>query len=79
MSASSIDKMTKTTIQYPSTVEGMIQRIKALRMLCTFFFGKGNFPSQGLRQFTNKCKAQTNVKSKNQCGSRIYSESHVLF
>ena len=56
MSAASLKKITKTNIHYPSTIEGLIKRLRALKTLSAFFFNKLSHASQGLTSLTLKCK-----------------------
>ena len=55
MSAASLDKLTKTNVRYPSTIEGLIERLRALKTLSCFFFNDLSHASQGLTSLTLKC------------------------
>ena len=48
MSAASLKKLTKTQVQFPDNVEGTIEQIKALTVLCKLFFGRWSYPALGL-------------------------------
>jgi hypothetical protein len=52
MSADSIDRLTKTNVVYPTTIEGLIERLKAIRELSIFFFNEMSYASQGLINLT---------------------------
>ena len=54
MTSDSLDKLTKTNVVYPSTIEGLIERIKAIRELSIFFFNEFSHVSQGLISLTLK-------------------------
>lgn len=55
MSKSSLEKLTKTQILFPSTIEGLIERLQAITALSEFFFGSNSPASQGLKSSTLKC------------------------
>ena len=55
MSAASLDKLTKMNVRYPSTIEGLIKRLRALKTLSCFFFNELSHASQGLTSLTLKC------------------------
>ena len=55
MSAASLEKLTKTTIRYPTTIEGLIERLRALKTLSSFFFNDLSHVAQGLTSLTLKC------------------------
>ena len=55
MSAASLEKLTKTTVRYPTTIEGLLERLKALKTLSCFFFGELSHVAQGLTSLTLKC------------------------
>ena len=48
MSKDSLEKLTKTNIAYPTTIEGLIKRLKALKELSIFFLTEYSYASQGL-------------------------------
>jgi hypothetical protein len=54
MSSESLDKLTKTNVAYPSTIEGLIERLRAIRELSIFFFNEMSHASQGLTSLTLK-------------------------
>ena len=55
MTAASLEKLTKTNVRYPSTIEGLIERLRALKTLSIFFFNELSHASQGLTSLTLKC------------------------
>ena len=54
MSSESLEKLTKTNVAYPSTIEGLIERMRAIRELSVFFFNEMSHASQGLTSLTLK-------------------------
>ena len=54
MSSDSLEKLTKTNVVYPSSIEGLIERLKAIRELSIFFFNEFSHVSQGLISLTLK-------------------------
>jgi hypothetical protein len=54
MSTDSLEKLTKTNVAYPSTIEGLIERLRAIRELSIFFFNEMSHASQGLTSLTLK-------------------------
>ena len=54
MSSESLEKLTKTNVAYPSTIEGLIERLRAIRELAVFFFNEMSHASQGLTSLTLK-------------------------
>ena len=54
MSSDSLEKLTKTNVVYPSSIEGLIERLKAIRELSIFFFNEFSHASQGLISLTLK-------------------------
>jgi hypothetical protein len=57
MSASSLSRLTKTTVAYPFDAEETLHRLKALHILATFFFKRSGYMSQGLQQLVNFCSS----------------------
>ena len=55
MSQSSLNKLTKSHVVFPTDVEDTIQRLKGLRVLAIFFFKKSSYLSQGLTKVVNFC------------------------
>ena len=55
MSSASLTKLTKTQVLFPSTVETAIERIQAIQVLSSYFFGRRSFISQGLTKLVNSC------------------------
>ena len=55
MSSKSLEKLTKTQILYPVTIDAAIERIRALHALVELFFGKLSFAEQGLKKLVNLC------------------------
>ena len=53
MSESALEKMTKTQIGFPTSVESLIDQIRALQVLTELFFGARSYPAQGLRYLSN--------------------------
>jgi hypothetical protein len=56
MSASSITKLTKTQVLFPSNVHDMKERFSALQLIATFFFGEVTVLPQSLTALTNWCE-----------------------
>ena len=54
MTSESLEKLTKTNVAYPSTIEGLIERLRAIRELAAFFFNEMSHASQGLTSLTLK-------------------------
>jgi hypothetical protein len=54
MSSDSLDKLTKTNVAYPSTIEGLIECLRVIRELSIFFFNELSYASQGLTSLTLK-------------------------
>ena len=50
-----VDKLTKTSIQFPTTAEETIERFKAMRALASFFFPIESYITQFYIQITNWC------------------------
>ncbi len=48
-----VEKLTKTSVQFPSTAEDLIERFKAMRELACFFFPVESFISQFYIRITN--------------------------
>ena len=55
MSSKSLEKLTKTQILYPATIDAAIERLRALHALVELFFGKLSFAEQGLKKLVNLC------------------------
>ena len=55
MSASSLAKLTKTQVMFPTSIETAVERIQAIKILATYFFGHRSFINQGLTKLVNKC------------------------
>jgi hypothetical protein len=55
MTAASLDKLTKMNVRYPSNIEGLIERLRALKTLSCFFFNELSPASQGLTSLALKC------------------------
>ena len=55
MSSKSLEKLTRTQVLYPATIEASIERLRALHALVLLFFGKLSFPEQGLKKLVNLC------------------------
>ena len=61
MTKSSLDKLTKSQIMFPKSLEMMVERIKALHALSKLFFGELSYPEQGLRKLYNLCDSNREV------------------
>lgn len=55
MSASSLEKLTKTQVLFPTDIEKTVERLQAIQVLSTYFFGRRSFISQGLTKLVNSC------------------------
>ena len=55
MSATSLAKLTKTQVLFPSNIEATVERLQAIQVLATYFFGCHSFISQGLIKLVNSC------------------------
>ena len=55
MSATSLAKLTKTQVLFPSNIETTVERLQAIQVLSTYFFGRRSFISQGLIKLVNSC------------------------
>ena len=55
MSDAVINKLTETQILFPLSIEGLIERLKAITLLATFFFEERSYASKGLKSLTLKC------------------------
>ena len=55
ISSKSLEKLTRTQVLYPATIEASIERLRALHALVKLFFGKLSFPEQGLKKLVNLC------------------------
>ena len=55
MSQSSLNKLTKSHVVFPTDVEDTIQRLKGLKLLSNFFFKKSSYLSQGMTKVVNFC------------------------
>eukprot|EP00957_Ditylum_brightwellii_P059498 4517351-Ditylum_brightwellii.AAC.1 len=49
MSATSLSKLTKTQVLFPTDLEATIQRLEGLLELACFFFKRSGYMSQGLK------------------------------
>ena len=56
MSNSSLTKLTKTQVIFPSNVHDMTERFHALRLIAGFFLGEDSFLPQSLTALTNWCE-----------------------
>ena len=57
ISADSLEKLTKTNVAYRTSIEGLIEIIKALKELSILFFNEFSHASQGLASLTLKSMA----------------------
>ena len=55
MSAISLEKLTKSQVLFPSDIEGLIERLRALLALTKFFFSERSYPAQGLTYLVHRC------------------------
>ena len=53
MSESALEKMTNIQIRLPTSVDGLIDQIRALQVLTELFFGARSYSAQGLRSLAN--------------------------
>lgn len=51
----SLDKLTKTQELFPTSIENMIERLRALKALVDLFFRERSYAAQGLRALINRC------------------------
>jgi len=56
MSNSSLAKLTKTSVVFPTSVHECIDRFNALRLIAAFFFGEVSIIPQSLLALTNWCE-----------------------
>ena len=56
MSEKALEKLTKTQVRFPEDMEGTLERIKAVNVLCKLFFGKRSLIAQGLTRFIIRCQ-----------------------
>ena len=61
MSSQSLQKLTKTQVLFPTSVEASIERIRALHALVELFFDQGSLLQQGLKKFINSCLDNKNL------------------
>ena len=73
MSATSLDKLTKTQVRFPSNIESAIERIQAIQILSTYFFGLRSFISQGLTKLVNSC-----LDNKQLLRTKLYMDSQFI-
>ena len=55
ISDENIEKLTKTSVQFPTTAEDLIERFKAMRELASFFFPVESYITQFYIQIANWC------------------------
>ena len=51
----SLDKLIKTQVLFPTPIENMIERLRALKSLVDLFFREQSYAAQGLRALINRC------------------------
>jgi hypothetical protein len=73
MSSTSLEKLTKTQVMFPSNIESAIERIQAIQILSNYFFGIRSFISQGLTRFVNSC-----LDNKQLLRTKLYMDSHFI-
>ena len=61
MSNSSLAKLTKTSVVFPTSVHESIDRFNALRIISAFFFGEISIIPQSLLALTNWCENNKNL------------------
>lgn len=55
MSSSSLEKLTKSQVLFPTDIESSIDRIRALESLVRLFLGESSLAQQGLKKLINLC------------------------
>lgn len=55
MNSSALVKLTKSQVRFPIDVEGTLDRLRALKTLCTFFFSERSYPAQGITKLIHLC------------------------
>ena len=55
MSSSSLEKLTKSQVLFPTDIESSIDRIRALESLVRLFLGEASLAQQGLKKLINLC------------------------
>ena len=73
MSATSLAKLTRTQVMFPSSIETAIERIQALQTLSNYFFGRRSFVSQGLTKMVNLC-----LDNKQLLRTKLYLDSQFI-
>ena len=73
MSATSLAKLTRTQVMYPSNIEAAIERIQAIQVLATYFFGRRSFISQGLTKMVNSC-----IDNKQLLRTKLYLDGQFI-
>ena len=56
ISKQAVHKLTKTKILFPQDIEGMMERVNALFILCKLFFGDQSLLVQNLQVFSLQCQ-----------------------
>ena len=67
MTSHSLEKLTKTQVLFPTSIEASIERFRAIHALIELFFSKGSLPQQGVKKFTNLC-----IDNKNLLRTKFY-------
>jgi hypothetical protein len=73
MSSASLEKLTKTQVMFPSNIESAVERIQAINILSTYFFGRRSFISQGLTKLVNSC-----LDNKQLLRTKLYMDSQFI-
>jgi hypothetical protein len=73
MSTTSLEKLTKTQVMYPSNIEAAVERIQAIQVLASYFFGRRSFISQGLTKLVNSC-----LDNKQLLRTKYYMDSQFI-
>ena len=73
MSATSLAKLTKTQVLFPSNIEATVERLQAIQVLSTYFFGRRSFISQGLIKLVNSC-----LDNKQMLRTKLYMDRQFI-
>jgi hypothetical protein len=80
MSSQSLEKLTKTQVLFPTSIEASIERFKAIHALAELFFQKGSLPQQGIKKFTNLCIDNKNlIRTKHYLDDIFIAKLHFSF
>ena len=73
MTTASLEKLTKTQVLFPSNIESTVERIQAIQVLASYFFGRRSFISQGLTKLVNSC-----LDNKQLLRTKLYMDSQFI-